>query len=189
MTIDGESYPLNASFFVIATQNPIEQQGTYPLPEAQLDRFLFKHNLDYPSREEELVIVERHGNQTGMSTPDTLGVEAAVDADRLSAAMDTVAQVRLQEDVAAYIVDLIRATRETPSIETGASPRTAAALAAASKARAALAGREFVIPDDVKALLLPTLRHRIVLSPASEIEGKTSDQVLLTLIEQVAAPR
>ena len=189
VTIDGEAYQLNPNFFVVATQNPIEQQGTYPLPEAQLDRFLFKHNLDYPSREEELLIVERHGNQTGMVSPETLGVSSAVTAEQLSEAMGTVSQLRLQEDVAAYIVDLVRATRETPAIETGASPRAAAALAAASKARAALEGREFVIPDDVKALFLPTMRHRIVLSPASEIEGKSGDQVLTTLIEQVAAPR
>lgn len=189
VTIDGTPYPLNDRFFVIATQNPIEQQGTYPLPEAQLDRFLFKHVLDYPDRDEELEIVNRYGSRTGMTTPKKMGVEAAVSPEELSEAVALVADVKLQEEVAAYIVDLVRATRESPSIETGASPRAAAALAAASRARAALAGRDFIIPDDVKALYLPAMRHRIVLSPAAEIEGRSTDQILSGLIEQVAAPR
>ncbi|MEL6324493.1 MAG: MoxR family ATPase [Pseudomonadota bacterium] len=189
VTIDGETYPLNPLFFVVATQNPIEQQGTYPLPEAQLDRFLFKHTLDYPNRDEELQIVRTHGGRSGMRTANGLGVEAAVSAEELSEAIATVAKARLQDDVAAYIVDLIRATRETPAIETGASPRAAAALAAAARARAALDGRDFVIPDDVKALALPALRHRILLSPAAEIEGRTTDETLASLVEQTAAPR
>ncbi|MEO0882886.1 MAG: MoxR family ATPase [Pseudomonadota bacterium] len=189
VTIDGETYPLNPLFFVVATQNPIEQQGTYPLPEAQLDRFLFKHTVDYPSREDELKIVLQHGERSGMRTAGAMGVEAAISAEDLSQAIRTVTVSRLQDDIAAYIVDIIRATRESPAIETGASPRAAAALAAASRARAALEGRDFVIPDDVKYLALPALRHRIILSPAAEIEGKTTDETLHDLIEQVAAPR
>lgn len=189
VTIDGETYPLNPLFFVVATQNPIEQQGTYPLPEAQLDRFLFKHSLDYPSREEELAIVKAHGQRSGMRSVATLGVEAAVSAEELTSAVETVAKARLQDDVAAYIVDIIRTTRESPAIETGASPRAAAAIAAAARARAALEGRDFVIPDDVKQLALPALRHRIILSPAAEIEGKTTDETLAALIEQTPAPR
>jgi len=189
VTIDGETYPLNPLFFVVATQNPIEQQGTYPLPEAQLDRFLFKHTLDYPNLDEELQIVRTHGGRSGMRTANGLGVEAAVSAEELGEAIATVAKARLQDDVAAYIVDLIRATRETPAIETGASPRAAAALAAAARARAALDGRDFVIPDDVKALALPALRHRILLSPAAEIEGRTTDETLANLVEQTTAPR
>lgn len=189
VTIDGETYPLNERFTVIATQNPIEQQGTYPLPEAQLDRFLFKHALDYPSREEELAIVAQHGTRTGMKTPDAFGVEAVVSGEELGAAVDAVSATRLQDDVISYIVDIIRATRTSPALETGASPRAAAALATAARARAALDGRDFVIPDDVKSLALPTLRHRVLLSPGAEIEGRTTDETLAGIIEQTAAPR
>jgi MoxR-like ATPase len=189
VTIDGVSYGLNPRFTVIATQNPIEQQGTYPLPEAQLDRFLFKHTLDYPSREEELKIVAQHGTRTGMKTPDAFGIQAVISPAELDAAVDAVAAARINDDIIAYIVDLVRATRTSPALETGASPRAAAALATASRARAALDGRDFVIPDDVKALALPTLRHRVLLSPAADIEGRTTEETLLAIIEQTAAPR
>ena len=189
VTIDGEAYPLNPRFTVIATQNPIEQQGTYPLPEAQLDRFLFKHTLDYPSREEEFAIVAQHGTRTGMNTPASFGIESAISAADLDTAVGVVSQITLKDDIISYIVDLIRATRETPALETGASPRAAAALATAARARAAIDGRDFVIPDDVKTLALPALRHRILLSPAAEIEGKTTDETLAGIIEQTAAPR
>lgn len=189
VTIDGETHPLNPRFTVIATQNPIEQQGTYPLPEAQLDRFLFKHVLAYPSREEELAIVSAHGNRTGMNTAAAFGVEAAVTAEELNEAVQSVSQVRVQDDIVAYIVDIIRASRETPSLTVGASPRAAAAIAAAARARAALDGRDYVVPDDVKQLALPALRHRVILSPAAEIEGRTTDETLVSIIEQTAAPR
>ena len=189
VTIDGQTHPLNDRFMVIATQNPIEQQGTYPLPEAQLDRFLFKHTLDYPSREEELSIVADHGQRTGMATPAAFDVQPVINAEQLDAAVAAVSGARLQDDIVAYIVDIIRATRESPALETGASPRAAAALATASRARAALDGRDFVIPDDVKTLALPALRHRVILSPAAEIEGKTTDETLLSIIEQTTAPR
>jgi MoxR-like ATPase len=189
VTIDGDSYVLNPRFTVIATQNPIEQQGTYPLPEAQLDRFLFKHTLDYPSREEELKIVSQHGTRTGMKTPDAFGIQAVISPAELDAAVDAVAGARINDDIIAYIVDLVRATRTNPALETGGSPRAAAALATASRARAALDGRDFVIPDDVKSLALPTLRHRVLLSPAADIEGRTTEETLTTIIEQTAAPR
>ena len=189
VTIDGDAYKLNPRFTVIATQNPIEQQGTYPLPEAQLDRFLFKHTLAYPSREEEFAIVAQHGTRTGMNTPASFGIESAISAAELDTAVDTVAGVKLKDDIISYIVDLIRATRETPALETGASPRAAAALATAARARAAIDGRHYVIPDDVKTLALPALRHRILLSPGAEIEGKTTDETLAGIIEQTAAPR
>ncbi len=189
VTIDGETFPLGDHFFVVATQNPIEQQGTYPLPEAQLDRFLFKHVLAYPTREEELAIVRSHGARAGMATPAALGVEAALGAAELGAAITAVGKVGLTDEIAAYIVDLIRATRETPALDTGASPRAAAALATAARARAALAGRDYVIPDDVKSLAAPALRHRVLLSPAAEIEGRTTDETLSAIVEQTAAPR
>ena len=189
VTIDGKPHSLNDRFMVIATQNPIEQQGTYPLPEAQLDRFLFKHVLDYPSREEELAIVTGHGNRTGMRTAATFGVSAVVTPAELNEAVASVANVKVKEDIAGYIVDVVRATRETPALETGASPRAAAAIAAAARARAALDGRDFVIPDDVKTLARPALRHRVILSPAAEIEGRSTDETLATIIDQTPAPR
>jgi len=189
VTIDGEPYRLNDRFTVIATQNPIEQQGTYPLPEAQLDRFLFKHVLAFPSRDEELAIVASHGNRSGMKTTAAFGMEAVVTPEQLTDAVNAVQQVRVQDDVIAYIVDIVRTTRETPALSHGASPRAAAAIAAAARARAALDGRDYVVPDDVKTLSLPALRHRVILSPAAEIEGRTTDDTLLEIIEQTAAPR
>ena len=189
VTIDGETHTLTDRFTVIATQNPIEQQGTYPLPEAQLDRFLFKHVLAFPSREEELAIVDGHGNRTGMKTTTAFGIDAVVSPEDLSDAVASVSQVRVQTDVVEYIVDIVRATRETPALTHGASPRAAAAIAAATRAKAALEGRDYVVPDDVKQLSLPALRHRVVLSPAAEIEGRTTDDTLADVIEQTAAPR
>ncbi len=189
VTIDGVDHPLGARFMVTATQNPIEQQGVYPLPEAQLDRFLFKQVLAYPSAEEELAIVLQHGERTGAPDPAALGVEVAAHAKEIAAAAAAVAAVRLTPEIAGYVVALVRATRESGDLETGASPRAAAMLAAASRARAALEGRDYVIPDDVKALALPALRHRVILSPAAEIEGRRADEALSALIEQVEAPR
>ncbi|CAN7385130.1 MoxR family ATPase [Phenylobacterium sp. LjRoot164] len=189
ITIDGQSHELSPRFTVVATQNPIEQQGTYPLPEAQLDRFLFKHVLDYPERHDELAIVLGHGSRAGLPSPQDLGVRRVLDRAGVDAAVEAVAQVRLTDEVAAYVVDLIRATRESADIETGASPRAGAMLALASRAHAALDGRDYVIPDDVKTLAPPALRHRVILSPAAEIEGRRVDQVLAALIDQVAAPR
>jgi MoxR-like ATPase len=124
-----------------------------------------------------------------MGNVNELSIESAINNYQLNDAITAVGSVRLQDDIIAYIVDIVRATRESPSIETGASPRAAAAIAAAARAHAALAGRDFVIPDDVKILALPALRHRIILSPAAEIEGKTADETLETLIEQITAPR
>jgi MoxR-like ATPase len=189
VTIDGETHALSPRFTVIATQNPIEQQGVYPLPEAQLDRFLFKQTLDYLSRDDELKVVMAHGAHAGMPDPVALGVEAVADAATVSAAIQTVSRVRLGAEIAAYVVDLIRATRENADLQTGASPRAGAMLAVAARARAVLDGREYVIPDDVKALVLPALRHKVVLSPAAEIEGRRVDQVVAGLIDQVPAPR
>ena len=189
ITIDGQSHELSPRFTVVATQNPIEQQGTYPLPEAQLDRFLFKHVLDYPERADELAIVTGHGSRAGLPSPAELGVRTVLDRAAVEAAVATVAQVRLTDEVAAYVVDLIRATRESADVETGASPRAGAMLALAARAHAALDGRDYVIPDDVKRLAAPALRHRVILSPAAEIEGRRVDQVLALLVDQVAAPR
>jgi MoxR-like ATPase len=189
ITIDGHAYPLGPRFMVVATQNPIEQQGTYPLPEAQLDRFLFKQTLKYPSLEEEKAIVSAHGLRTGSPDPAEMGVGVVATATQVAEAAEVVAAIRLADEVIGYVVALIRATRETPDLETGASPRSAAMLATAARARAALEGRDYVIPDDVKALALPALRHRVILSPAAEIEGRQADQILQGLIDRVEAPR
>jgi MoxR-like ATPase len=189
VTIDGKTYKLSDSFMVVATQNPIEQQGTYPLPEAQLDRFLFKINLDYPSREQEIEIITRHGRRSSMPKLAEFDLQRVADANDLAKARDLVAQIKLNENLVRYIVDLIRATRDHTAIETGASPRAANMLASASRAYAATQGRDFVIPDDVKALAIPLLRHRIVLAPGAEIDGLSSDAVLREIIAQTAAPR
>ncbi|MEW5685957.1 MAG: MoxR family ATPase [Pseudomonadota bacterium] len=189
VTIDGKSRDLSASFMVVATQNPLEQQGTYPLPEAQLDRFLFKQLLTYPSRDEERRIVAEYGMQAGHADPAQRGVARVATAKQLADAHKAVAAVRLTDEIVDYVLDLVRATRETPELSSGASPRSAAQLALAARARAALDGRDYVIPDDVKALALPLLRHRVILSPAAEIDGRRPDQIIEGLVELAAAPR
>lgn len=189
VTIDGKARELSASFMVVATQNPLEQQGTYPLPEAQLDRFLFKQTLGYPSREEERRIVAEYGMQSGHSDPAARGVARVVAARQLGEAHKAVAGVRLTDEIVGYVLDLVRSTRETPDLSSGASPRAAAQLALSARSRAALDGRDYVIPDDVKALALPALRHRVILSPAAEIDGRRPDQILQALVDLAAAPR
>ena len=131
----------------------------------------------------------QHGTRTGMKTPAAFGVDSVISHTELDAAVAAVAETKIQDDVIGYVVDIIRATRTSPALETGASPRAAAALATAARARAALDGRDFVIPDDIKTLALPTLRHRVLLSPAAEIEGRTTEETLMAIIEQTAAPR
>jgi MoxR-like ATPase len=189
ITIDGKDYPLGDDFMVVATQNPIEQQGTYPLPEAQLDRFLFKVIIDHPSRDEEREIVRRHGHRSAMPRVEDFGLAAVTDGATLALARAAVSQIRLSDPLIDYIVDVIRATREHSSLEVGASTRAANMLAAAARAFAVLQGRDFVIPDDVKFLALPVLRHRLTLSPSAEIEGLTADRILREVIDQTPAPR
>ena len=189
VTLDGKSHPLSDRFMVVATQNPLEQQGTYPLPEAQLDRFLFKQVLQYPSREEERAIIASHGLRSGQADPAAMGVQKVADAAWVRAAAETVAQVRLSDEIVDYVLNLVRATRESADLQSGASPRGAAMLALAARARAVLDGRDYAIPDDVKALAPAGLRHRVILSPAAEIEGRQVDQVLASLVDQVEAPR
>ncbi|MEH6791074.1 AAA family ATPase [Parasphingorhabdus sp.] len=189
VTIDGETHALGARFMVVATQNPIEQQGVYPLPEAQLDRFLFKLLVGYPDAEEEKRIVSQYGERVGAPVPADFGIEAQADGAALAAAADVVKSVKLVEAVVDYVVRLIRATRETADLENGASPRAAIMLANAARARAAIAGRDYVIPDDVKALAPSVLRHRTMLSPAAEIEGQQVDSIITALVERTEAPR
>ncbi len=189
VTLDGVRHDLGSHFTVIATQNPIEQQGTYPLPEAQLDRFLFKHILSYPSLEEERRIVDSAGNSSANFDPKAAGVGPVLDSATLNAAITAVAGVRLNDANLDYIVGLIRATRATPQLSVGASPRAGALLARAARARAVLDGRDYVLPDDIKALYLPCMRHRVLLSPSAEIEGQMVDAVLQGLLERIEIPR
>jgi MoxR-like ATPase len=189
VTIDGESLPLSERFMVVATQNPIEQQGVYPLPEAQLDRFLFKQTVDYPSAEEERKIIATHGAQHSAMAPEQWGVERRTDAAAIGSAIAAVSEVKLVDEVIDYIAALIRGTRDVAELETGASPRAGAMLAGAARARAALDGRDFVIPDDVKTLAPALLRHRLILSPAAEINGRAVEEVVTDIIETIEAPR
>ncbi len=189
VTLDGETYPLSDRFMVVATQNPIENQGVYPLPEAQLDRFLFKLLVAYPSADEEAQIVRRFGSGRGAARPAELGVSAITSADAIAAANAAVGQVTLAETVIDYVVRLVRATRESADLVAGASPRAAVLLAGASRARAALDGRDYVVPDDVKMLATAVLRHRMLLSPAAEIEGRQVEAIVADLVERTEAPR
>ncbi len=189
VTLDGETHSLGDHFMVVATQNPIENQGVYPLPEAQLDRFSFKLLVPYPSAEEEARIVERFGNMSGPPRLDDFGIVQVADQARITAAQEAVGTVTLAKEIIDYTVNLVRATRESPELASGASPRAAVLLANSARARAALHGRGYVIPDDVKALATASLRHRLLLSPAAEIEGKQIEELVADLVEQTEAPR
>jgi MoxR-like ATPase len=190
VTLDGERHALPDRFMVVATQNPIESQGVYPLPEAQLDRFLFKLIVPYPSAEEEAAIVTRYGTGGGgHSDPADLGVRPVADAATLVAATEAVKGVTLAPEVVDYVVRLVRGTRASADLANGASPRAAALLANAARSRAALQGRDYALPDDVKALATAVLRHRLLLSPAAEIEGREVETLVAELIERTEAPR
>ena len=189
VTIDGESLALGERFMVIATQNPIEQQGVFPLPEAQLDRFLFKQMVDYPNADEERRIIASHGAGRSVMDPVAWGVERCTDAATIGEAVAAVATVRLVDEVIDYIAALVRGTRDVADLESGASPRAGAMLAGAARARAAIEGRDFVIPDDVKALAPALLRHRLILAPAAEINGRAVEDVVRDIIETIEAPR
>jgi MoxR-like ATPase len=189
VTIDGRDYSLGDDFMVVATQNPIEQQGTYPLPEAQLDRFLFKIVIAYPSRDEEREVVRRHGHRSAMPRLAEFGLQAVMSRETLAEIRRQVEGIRLADALVDYIVDVVRATRTHSALEFGASTRAANMLAAGARALAALQGRDFVIPDDVKLIAIPVMRHRVSLAPGAEIEGIAVDRVLGEILEQTAAPR
>jgi MoxR-like ATPase len=189
VTLDGTPHPLPANFMVVATQNPIESQGVYPLPEAQLDRFLFKLLIAYPSLEEEMRIVARYGERGGLPKPADLGIASVATPAQLDAATAAIQRVTLADSVTEYVVRLVRATRESADLACGASPRAAVLLASAARARAALEGRDYVVPDDVKTLATPVLRHRLLLSPAAEIEGKQVEALVAEMVRQTEAPR
>jgi MoxR-like ATPase len=189
VSVEGDPRPLPEPFVVAATQNPIEYEGTYPLPEAQLDRFLLKLSVPLPSREEELGVLRAH--HAGFDPRDlaSAGVKAVAGVADLAAGRAAVQRVGVADQVLGYIVDLCRATRTSPSLELGASPRGATALMATAKAWAWLLGRDYVTPDDVKALARPTLRHRVRLRPEAQLEGVTVDAVLDSVLATVPTPR
>jgi len=185
----GETRPLPEPFLVVATQNPVEYEGTYPLPEAQLDRFLFKLQVPYPSEEQEREILARHDRSGDATDPGAAGVERVADAAALATARSHVGAVRVEAPVRDYVVSLCRATREAPAVELGVSPRGSAMLLHAAKAWAWLAGREYLTPDEVKAVARPTLRHRLHLRPEAELDGSTADLVLDGVLASVPVPR
>ena len=189
VTVDGTGHALPRPFTVFATMNPIEHEGTYPLPEAQLDRFLFKVAVGYPSPAvEERILGEAHA-QAPDATPVMLGVNAVSSPEELLAMSARLRDVTVRDDLPGYVVRLLAATRESASLVLGGSPRAGVMLLRAAKARAGLQGRDFVTPDDIKALFCMTLRHRVVLDPAEEIEGAEADRVLLRLADSVEVPR
>ncbi|WP_425256345.1 MULTISPECIES: AAA family ATPase [unclassified Pseudarthrobacter] len=189
VSVDGESRALPAPFMVAATQNPVEYEGTYPLPEAQLDRFLLKLTMPLPGRTDEIEVIRRHAAGFDPRDLPAAGVRAVAGAGDLARARKAVAAVDVSPEVLGYIVDLVRATRVTPSFQLGVSPRGATALLNTSRAWAWLSGRSFVTPDDVKALALPCLRHRVALAPEAQMDGVRVDDVLGGILAAVPVPR
>jgi MoxR-like ATPase len=189
VTLDGTRYPLPDPFITIATQNPIEYEGTYPLPEAQIDRFLFKILVDYGTAEAEQEILNRYHHGFDARALAALGLEPVVAPDDLAALRSEIQRVAVDPGIIAYITRIVRETRESRDIRLGASPRAAIALLLGSKVLAALDGRDFVLPDDVKRLALPTLRHRIVLRPEVELEGMNADMVIEHVLAAIEVPR
>jgi MoxR-like ATPase len=188
VSVDGVTRPLPAPFLVAATQNPIEYEGTYALPEAQLDRFLMKLVLDVPERDAEVSVLRRHADGFDPHDLAAAGVEPVIGAPEIAAARAAAGRVGVGDDVLAYVVDLARATRRSPSMRLGVSPRAATGLLAAAKAWAWLTGFEKVTPDHVQAMLLPVWRHRVQLRPEAELEGVSVDQVLRGIVQQVQVP-
>jgi MoxR-like ATPase len=189
VSVEGVPRPLPDPFVVAATQNPLEYEGTYPLPEAQLDRFLLKIHVPLPERDAEMRVLLAHHNGFDPRDLKAAGVQAVANAADLAAGRDAVRAVQVTDAVLGYIVDVCRATRNSPSLANGASPRGSTALLNTGKAWAWLSGRDYVTPDDVKALARPTLRHRIMLRPEAELEGVTADGVIESVLASVPTPR
>ncbi|MFD5825674.1 AAA family ATPase [Lentzea sp. NPDC060358] len=187
VSADGQTRPLPAPFIVVATQNPVEYEGTYPLPEAQLDRFLLKVTMPIPAREHEIDVLTRHA--AGFDPRDLSSLSPVAGAEHLDAGSAAVRSLTVAPEVIAYVVDVCRATRESPAVRLGVSPRGATALLAVARAWAWLSGRDYVTPDDVKALARPALRHRLELRPEAELEGVTADGVLDGVLGAVQVPR
>jgi MoxR-like ATPase len=188
-TVDGISHAMSSSFTVFATQNPIEFEGTYPLPEAELDRFLIKSRLTYPDADIEQSVLTRVLGGFESSDVTTFGITQVLDADGLGRLRAAARKVRVEASLTAYITALVRATRDAPALTMGASPRASVALLKLAQAAALLDGRDYVVPDDVKSLAAPVLRHRVMVAPELELEGVSADDALATLIQRVEAPR
>ena len=187
VTMDGTRYVMDDPFMVLATQNPVEQEGTYSLPEAQLDRFLFKVKVDYPDLDSELKILETH--QARDKNDQSIEMPAAVTADQLANYRRSIAQIRIEPAVLKYIASIVTATRNHPHLYLGASPRASLAIMNAAKAVAAIEGRDFVIPEDITTVATPALNHRIILSPEREMEGMTAEQVVDMIVKSIEVPR
>ncbi len=188
-TVDGTSHPMSTSFTVFATQNPIEFEGTYPLPEAELDRFLIKSKLTWPDATVEESVLARVLGGFESSDVETFGITQVLDAEGLTELRAAVRRVRVEPTLTAYITAIVRATRDAPALTLGASPRASVALLKLAQAAALVDGREYVVPDDVKSLAAPVLRHRVIVAPELELEGVSADDALATLIQRVEAPR
>ena len=189
VTVDGEGHALPSLFTVIATQNPVEYEGTYPLPEAELDRFMLKVTVPYPERDDEQSILARYAEGFDAERSSTFGVESVAAVDDVIAVRQNLAQVIAEPSVLGYITDIIRATRDTPTLVLGASPRAGVSLFQCARAAAAIDGRDFVTPDDVKAMTTAVLRHRVVVSPELEVEGGSADDAIQAVLERVEVPR
>ncbi len=190
VTIDRETHPLPPNFTVFATQNPIEYEGTYPLPEAQKDRFMLKITMATPGRDEEYALARRTMGKDGPEATLAGGaVRPVVTAEELQRLREQLLGITLREELVAYLVDIVRATRQHESVLVGAGPRATQALLLAGRAQAALAGRDFVTPDDIKTMAVPVLEHRLILRPEFEIEGLTVTEVIKNILEQIAVPR
>lgn len=187
ITIDGLLYPMDPPFLVFATQNPIEQEGTYRLPEAQLDRFLFKIEVGYPNLEDEILILE--GNNSRKNEDPTGSVSAVFSSHDISEFQRIIQEVLVEQKLIRYIAAIVNSTRNNPFLFLGASPRASISILNAAKAVAAIRGRDFVIPEDIKFVAIPALKHRIVVSPEKEMEGLTSDQIIQQIIESIDIPR
>ena len=186
-TVDGTRYPMESPFMVLATQNPVEHEGTYSLPEAQLDRFLFKIVVGYPSLEQEVVMLEQFQDHGGIV--DLERVHAVLDAQSIERAREAVRHVRAEAPVLRYAAQIVNATRNHPALSLGASPRATLALVRGAKAVGAMSGRDFATPDDIKSVVAPALRHRILLTPEREIEGVRPEAVLRRIVEEIEVPR
>ena len=186
-TVDGTTYKMGQPFMVLATQNPIEQEGTYALPEAQLDRFLFKIKVDYPSVEEEIIILQNHHERKGEKPQDQ--IKAVLTPKKLLEFKKNIHEVVVEQKILDYIANIITQTRNHPHLYLGASPRASIATLMAAKAFAAISGRDFVIPEDVKKALVPVLNHRVILTPEREMEGMTTENVITMIMESVEIPR
>jgi MoxR-like ATPase len=189
VTLEGQQLPLPGPFFVLATQNPIEYEGTYPLPEAQQDRFLFKVRMDYPTAADEMEVLRRWESGIELRDPVKAGVEPALGPADIDACKAQVSKIVLDERIRRYVVDLAQATRNAPEIALGASTRAEVLLMLAARAYAAFDGSDFVTPDHVKALLAPAFRHRLILRPEAEVSGQTPDSVLQSVAARVVPPR